>query len=49
MKPCWESLLEIIILLPLKIIEFTLNCFAFILMAIAAPIINIIKAIKSKK
>ena len=48
MKSWWEIILEIIILLPLKILELVLNCFAFILMAIAAPFIQIIKAIKSK-
>lgn len=46
MKSWWEIILEIIILLPLKILELVLNCFAFILMAIATPFIQIIKAIK---
>jgi hypothetical protein len=48
MKSWWEIMLELIILLPLKILEIALSSFAFILMAIATPFIQIIKAIKEK-
>lgn len=46
MKRWWESLIELIVLIPFKILELLLNCFAFICWAIAWPIIQIIKAIK---
>ena len=47
MKSWFEIIIEIIILVPLKILELLLNCFAFICMAIAWPIITIIKSLKS--
>jgi len=47
MKSWWELLLELIIIIPLKIIELILSIFAFIIVAIAAPFIQIIKIIKS--
>jgi len=48
MKKWWEYVIELIVLIPLKILELLLNCFAFICMAIAWPIIKIIKAIKGE-
>jgi len=47
MKKWWEYAIELIVLIPLKVLELLLNCFAFICMAIAWPIIQIIKTIKS--
>ena len=45
-KKWWEYVIELIALIPLKILELLLNCFAFICWAVAWPIIQIIKAIK---
>lgn len=45
MKSWWEELLELIILIPLKLIEFILNIFAFIIYAIWFPIIKIVTLI----
>jgi len=45
MKPWWEQLLGLIILIPLKLIELILNIFAIIMYAIWAPIIKIITLI----
>lgn len=46
MKSWWESLLELIILIPLKLLELLLNCFAFIILVITSAIIKIIDAFK---
>lgn len=46
MEPWWLSLLEFLILLPLKIIELVLNIFAFIIWTIASPFIKIVTIIK---
>lgn len=45
MKSWWEQLLELIFLIPIKLVEFILNIFAFIIYAIWAPIIKIVKLI----
>lgn len=45
MKSWWEELLELIILIPLKLIAFILNIFAFIIYAIWFPIIKIVTLI----
>lgn len=49
MKTWWETVIELLILIPLKILELALNSFAFILVAIAYPFVLIIKAIKGDK
>lgn len=46
MKTWWNEMIELIILVPLKILELLLNCFAFILVAIVTPFVMIINAIK---
>ncbi len=46
MKSWWEYVFETIVLVFFKILELVLNIFAFICMAIAWPIIQIIKVIK---
>lgn len=45
MKSWWEELLELIILIPLKLIAFILNIFAFIIYAIWFPVIKIVSMI----
>ena len=45
MKSWWEELLELIILIPIKLIEFILNIFAFIIYAIWFPVIKIVSMI----
>ena len=45
MKSLWEELLELIILIPIKLIEFILNIFAFIIYAIWFPVIKIVSMI----
>lgn len=46
MKKWWEELIELIVLVPLKILELLLNIFAFIIWVLAYPIITIVKIIK---
>ena len=48
MKSWVGDLIELIILVPLKILELLLNCFAFIMACLAYPFVVIIKAIKGK-
>ena len=45
MKSWWEQLLELIFLIPIKLIEFILNIFAFIIYAIWFPVIKIVSMI----
>ena len=45
MKSWWEELLELIVLIPLKLIEFILNIFAFIIYAIWFPVIKIVSMV----
>ena len=47
MEPWYILLVKLLILIPLKILELALNCFAFIIMATAWPFIQIIKIIKN--
>jgi hypothetical protein len=49
MKKWWEILIEVIVLLPLKIIELLLNIFAFIIWTLASPFIKIVQIIKGDK
>ena len=49
MKHAWEDIVELIVLLPLKIIELLLNCFAFIVWTLASPFIKIVQIIKGDK
>ena len=46
MEKWWKIAIEIIVLLPLKIIELLLNCFAFIIWTLASPLIKIVQIIK---
>lgn len=46
MKPWYEDVLKILILIPLKLIELTLNCFAFVIFVIVSAIIKIVNAFK---
>ena len=46
MKKWWEELIELIVLIPLKILELLLNIFAFIVWVLASPFIAIVKIIK---
>ena len=48
MKSTFCDILELLILIPLKILELALNIFAFILVALTMPFVIIINAIKSK-
>lgn len=48
MKSWVGDLIELLILIPLKILELALNIFAFILVALTMPFVMIINAIKSK-
>ena len=44
----FKGIIELLILIPLKILELALNIFAFILVALTVPFVMIINAIKSK-
>lgn len=46
MKSWWKSILELIILIPLKLLELLLNCFAYIILVITSAIIKIVNAFK---
>lgn len=48
MKSTWEEILELLILIPFKLIELILSLFGFIILLIAHPFILIIKEIKKK-
>ena len=47
MKPWYEDVLKILILIPLKFIELILNCFAFIIFVIISAIIKVVNAFKN--
>ena len=49
MKKWWEELIELIVLVPLKILELLLNIFAFIVWTLASPFIKIVQIIKGDK
>ena len=46
MEPWYITLLKLIVWIPLKLIEFILNIFAFIVCVIASPFIKIVSIIK---
>lgn len=46
MKSIWADILEILILIPFKLIEIILSLFGFILLLTVHPIILIIREIK---
>ena len=48
MEPWYITLIKILVLIPLKILELVLNCFAFIMMVISWPFIKIVEILKEK-